>query len=520
MTTVFWLVLTFVLSYGVGLILTPAVIRSAGALKLYDSPDGDRRVHEEPVPRLGGIAVYLAAASVACVLFIRSFPLFVTAGVQGDAQLRFLTGAFIGSALLFIVGLVDDIRGLSPGLKLVAQILAASIAYFFGAKLDVIALGYGEGVSTGFLGLPLTLLWIVGVTNVFNFIDGLNGLAGGVAVVASATIVIAALSLGNFSVLMPAVALAAATLAFLRFNFPNAQIFLGDSGSLSIGFLLSVWLIQAARGPSNAVVLVIPLLALFVPLIDGLLAIMRRWLRKAALSGADARHIHHRLLALGISPKKTAILLWTLAAGMAGFGLLIALTAPFVATSVALLGLVGLSVMVIYGTNLLAYHELMVAGEVLISAPSRARRVISDQILATDLTALIAEAETVEDVTVLLEESARQFGFLSMELASGEASGHSLSDHRIHAQNWGWRLDYPVRTGSETSRPDYILSIWCSSEMSARPYGAERIARIVGPALHQWFRARSSEQAPAVLQKPLARRRFLARQGTDSSRSV
>lgn len=515
MTTVFWLVLAAVLSYGVGLILTPLVIRSAGALKLYDAPDGERRLHVEPVPRLGGIAVYLAAASVTCVLLIRTSPLFVTPGLEGDAQLRFLTGAFIGSALLFLVGLVDDIRGLSAGLKFIAQIIAASIAYVFGANLDVIALGYGQGVSTGFLNLPLTLLWIVGVTNVFNFIDGLNGLAGGVAVVACATIIVASLALGNISVLLPTVALAAATLAFLRFNFPNAKIFLGDSGSLSIGFLLAVLLIQASRGSYNAVVLVIPLLALFVPLIDGLLAILRRWLRKVALSGADARHIHHRLLALGISPRKTAILLWALAAGMAGFGLLIALTAPFVATSVALLGLVGLSVMIIYGTNLLAYHELMVAGEVLISAPSRARRVISDQILATDLTALIDEAESLDDLTSLLEESAGQFGFLSMELRSEDASNHEIRHDRIIAQNWGWKLDYPIRTGDETSRPAYILSIWCSAALSARPYGAERVARVVGPALQHWFRSRSTEQVVPLPQKPRLRRSFLAKRGTE-----
>lgn len=509
MTTVFWLALALCVSYGAALILTPLVIRSAGALKLYDSPDDERRVHEEPVPRLGGIAVYLAAAVVACLLFIRAAPLFITPGPEGDAQIRFLTGAFLGSALLFLVGLVDDIRGLSAGVKLVGQIAAALIAYYFGAHLDTIAMGYGQGISTGFLGLPLVLLWIVGVTNVFNFIDGLNGLAGGVAVVACAAIIIAGLALGNFSVLLPAVALAAAMLGFLRYNFPNARIFLGDSGSLSVGFLLAVLLLQASRSQYGAVILVIPLLALFVPLIDGLLAILRRWLRKAALSGADARHIHHRLLALGISPGKAAMLLWGLAAAMAGFGLLIALTAPFVATSVALLGLVGLSVLVIYGTNLLAYHELIVAGEVLISAPSRARRVISDQIMATDLVALIDGSASLEDVASLLEESAGQFGFLAMELSGEDVRAREIRHDRIIAQNWGWKLDYPIRIGDDTSRPAYVLSIWCSSAFSARPYGAERVARVIGPALQHWFRTRSPENETARTMQPAMRSRFL-----------
>jgi UDP-GlcNAc:undecaprenyl-phosphate GlcNAc-1-phosphate transferase len=510
MTTIFWLILAFLLSYGAGLILTPLIIRSAGALKLYDAPDGDRRLHDEPVPRLGGIAVYLAAAATACLLFIRTSPLFITPGTVGDGQLRFLTGAFIGSAFLFLVGVVDDIRGLSAGLKLGAQIIAASIAYFFGADLGTVALGYGQGVSIGFLEFPFLLLWIVGVTNVFNFIDGLNGLAAGVAVVACAAIVIAGAVLGNFSILLPSVALAAATLGFLRYNFPRAQIFLGDSGSLSIGFLLAVFLLQASRGPSGAVIIVIPLLALFVPLIDGLLAVLRRWLRNVPLSGADARHIHHRLLALGITPRKTAVLLWSLAAAMAGFGLLIALTAPFVATSVALLGLVGLSVIVIYGTNLLAYHELIVAGEVLASAPSRARRVISDQILATDLTSLIAHAENVDDLTSLLEESAAQFGFLAMELSGDDVGAREIRHDRILAQNWGWKLDYPIRTGDDTSKPAYVLSIWCSSAFSARPYGAERVARVIGPALQHWFKKRSASTAIGDTgPQPVLRGRFL-----------
>src|SRR5688572_23196424 len=224
MNLVVWLVLAFAFSLGLALLLTPLVIRSAGALSLYDSPDGGRRQHAEPVPRLGGISVYLCAAVVASLIFIRSSPHFVPPGAIGDADLRLLTGAFIGSALLFLVGLVDDVRGLTPGAKSAAQVIAAGIAYYFGARIGFVALGYGEGVPVGFLELPLLVLWIVGVTNAFNFIDGLNGLAAGIAVVSCAAIVIAGAALGNLSVLVPAVALAAALLGFLRYNFPKAQI--------------------------------------------------------------------------------------------------------------------------------------------------------------------------------------------------------------------------------------------------------------------------------------------------------
>ncbi|MEO8192494.1 MAG: MraY family glycosyltransferase [Gemmatimonadales bacterium] len=509
MTTLAWLAIAFVAAFGTAFLLTPVVIRSAGALKLYDSPDGERRMHDLPVPRLGGIAVYLAAAAVACLVFIRAAPLFVTPGHIGDEQIRFLTGIFLGSALLFLAGLVDDVRGLSPGAKSVAQIAAAAIAWYFGARLGNVALGYGEGVRVGILEFPLLMLWIVGVTNAFNFTDGLNGLAGGIAVVACATILIVGLALGNFAVLLPTVALGGALLAFLRFNYPSARIFLGDSGSMPIGFLLAVMSVHASVNSYGAVLVIVPILAVSVPLLDGSLAIIRRWLRKVPLSGADARHIHHRLLALGVSQQRAALILWTLAAAMAGFGLLIALTAPFVAASIAILGLVGVAVLLIYGTNLLSYHELIVAGEVLMSAPSRARRLISDQILALDLIALVQSADNVEEVADTLSEAAGQFGFLAMEL-----SGESLTERaaeRIPSVNWAWKLDYPVRLFHEEGTASYVLSIWCSPETSMRPYGAERVAKILGPALQQWFETgvrKDSKTIAEIVPKPVTRRKL------------
>ena len=494
--TFIWLAEAFGLSLTLVLLLTPVVIRSAAALKLFDAPDGGRRIHSHPVARLGGVAVFLGAAAVASVLFSHTQPRFTTAGPAGVAEIRFLAGAFIGSAFLFLVGLVDDIRGLSAGVKFIAEVIAASIAFYFGAHLGTIALGFGPGVSVGIFGYPLLVLWIVGVTNVFNFIDGLDGLAGGIAVVACAAIIVASLVLGNLIVLLPTVALAGALLGFLRYNFPKAKIFLGDSGSLSVGFLLAVFSIQASVNAHGAVLFIIPLLAIAVPLMDGTLAILRRWLRGVPISGADARHIHHRLLALGITARNTAIILWALGAALAGFGLLVALTAPFVATSLAILGFVAVAVMVIYGTNLLAYHELSVAGEVLISAPSRFRRVISDQIIATELTSQLRKAKSVEEISEILVESSAQFGFLGIAL-SGDRIQAGRHVETLHPATWAWKLDYPIRmTGTESLYG--VLSIWCSHDNTARPYGAERIARIVGPAVEEWFNAHENNAQPTL----------------------
>ncbi len=412
---------------------------------------------------------------------------------------------------------MDDLRGLSPTIKFVAQLAAAGIAWYFGAQFEWVALGYGKGVSVGWLALPLTVLWIVGVTNVFNFIDGLNGLATGVAIVGCATIVVASVALGNHTVLLPTVALAGALLGFLRYNYPNARIFLGDSGSLSVGFLLAVFSLKASVNAHGAVLVIIPLVAVAVPIMDGTLAILRRWLRHVPIAGADARHIHHRLLAMGIGPARTAVLLWALAGAMAVFGLLVALTAPYVASTLAVLGFVGVAFMVIYGTNLLSYHELSVAGEVLATAPSRVRRVISNQIMAMDLIAHIRSARTVEEIAGLLLEAAPQFGFLAMDLKPQEIDDRRTPES-VRKVNWAWKLDYPIRISELEDSPHLVLSVWCSQATSTRPYGAERIARIVGPAIHDWFvtRRMEKEEESSGVRKPAAppeprRKRFRMR---------
>jgi UDP-GlcNAc:undecaprenyl-phosphate GlcNAc-1-phosphate transferase len=483
-----WLAAAFILALCVAMVLTPAVILSATAFDLYDSPDGGRRFHRVAVPRLGGVAVFLSVAAVSVLMLVAGAKLSLGFIPRSDAELRFLSGVLAGAAIMFLIGVADDIRGLSPAFKVIAQTIAASLAWLLGARIEAIALGYGVGVPTALLDFPLSILWMVGVTNAFNFIDGLDGLACGIAIVGAAAILVAGVALGNLLVVVPTIALMGGLIGFLRFNFPTAAIFLGDSGSLSVGFMLAALSLRASVNSAGAVLVVLPLLAVFVPLMDASLAIARRWLRNVPVSGADARHVHHRLLALGLTSQRTAYILWGLAVVMAGFGLIIALTAPFVAASIAIIALVTVAMLLIYGTNLLSYHELLVMGEVLMSAPSRARRVISDQILAVDLTAVLNRSDSIEDVSSLLSESAGQFGFLAMELYGEGTERHQLRHDRIIAQDWAWKLDYPLRLHDDAAEPAYVLSIWCSPEFNTRPYGAERVARILGPALRSWFK--------------------------------
>ena len=197
-------------------------------------------------------------------------------------------------------------------------------------------------------------------------------------------------------------------------------------------------------------------------------------------------------MALGLTQQRTAIVLWCLAAGMAAFGLVIALTAPYVATSIAMAAMIGLSILVIYGTNLLSYDELIVAGEVLLTAPSRFRRVISDQILAHDLTARIQSARAPEEVSALLASTAPSFGFLKMELVREPYAVLNTEDDA--STKWAWKLEYPLlRRPEDHVGPAYKLAIWCSAEKSVRPYGAERAAKIIAPGLERWLLGRSPD---------------------------
>ena len=508
-----WLSAAFVAAGSLSLILTPLVIRAASALRLYDAPDGVRRLHALPVPRLGGVAVYLSAAAVSFAGIVLSARVFWENGVVTNSAWNTLMGLLVGSAILFAIGLIDDIRPLPPSVKFIAQVAAALVAYYYGVHLYNLKLAHGDGAFVGILSLPLVLLWIIGVTNAYNFIDGLNGLAGGIAVVACATMVVVAAKLGNVVVLIPVVALAGALFGFLRFNFPKARIFLGDAGSMSVGFMLAVLLLKAAEVPGPSVRIAVPILAMLVPLLDTALAIIRRWLRGVPLSGADARHIHHRLMALGLTNRRTAIVLWCLAAAMAAFGGVIALSAPYVATSIAIAALVLLSVLVIYGTNLLSYDELIVAGEVLLTAPSRFRRVISDQILAHDLTARIQSARAPEEISTLLSSTAPSFGFLKMELVS--EPGALLSAEDGVSTSWAWKLEYPLLRSDTVGGPTYKLAIWCSAGDNVRPYGAERAAKIIAPGLTQWLSGRSADLMTPRDNYPIeeAAARFTGRRG-------
>jgi UDP-GlcNAc:undecaprenyl-phosphate GlcNAc-1-phosphate transferase len=301
----------------VGAVLTPIVRLLAHRFGAFDHAFTSRKLHGKPIPRLGGIAIVAAFHA----------PLLALAFVDSDVGRRFYADAqralalIAGGLAIAALGVWDDLRGADAKTKFTVQFAVAGTMYALGFRVDQIANPWGEAVQLGWLGLPFTMLWIAGVVNAMNLIDGLDGLAGGVALIAvTTTFAIAALRGEPLMVLVTA-ALAGSVLGFLFYNFNPASIFMGDTGSMFLGFVLATTAIQTNQKSSTAVAIVVPIIALGVPIADTLLAMARRAARGAPLFSADRGHIHHRLLDLGFSHRQTVLLLYGTSIALGGAAL-------------------------------------------------------------------------------------------------------------------------------------------------------------------------------------------------------
>jgi UDP-GlcNAc:undecaprenyl-phosphate GlcNAc-1-phosphate transferase len=471
----------------VGLIVTPAVIRAAAARGLYDIPGG-RRVHTTPVPRLGGIAV--VGATLAGLLAGA-----LLAPGPHAAWLEFLPAVLAGGLILFGMGLVDDLRGLSPQAKLAGQLLAAAVVFHYGLRVEAITVGGQANVSVGWLSFPLTLLWIVGVTNAYNLIDGLDGLATGLGVVALATILAVALLLGHADVALIAAALIGALLGFLPYNFNPARIFLGDSGSLFVGFLLAVLSVRASTKSSTAVLVLVPLLALGVPLLDTVISVLRRWLRGMSFTAADRRHIHHRLLSVGFSTRGAVLVLYAVSSVAAMLAVVAVFAPPQGVAYITYLGGGVSLLLLVYGVKRLGYHEFDAAGHLALRFPVRLRKVLRDRINAQDLAEVLRVAGSMEEINAILQDSAETFEFGYVEVCRLH-EGASPEDICASLGERVWRVDYPLTAYDPHLDSWLVLRVWCRLDSRA-PNGTERVATILGPVIASWI-AEEAARRPAL----------------------
>jgi UDP-GlcNAc:undecaprenyl-phosphate GlcNAc-1-phosphate transferase len=294
------------IAFGIVVLLTPAVGGMARLLGAVDHPDS-RRHHRRPIPRLGGLAIFLGII-VPSLAFL---------DLSGEMR-----GVLLGAAVATVVGAVDDFRGLSPPTKLVGQVCAAAIPTAFGVWIDHFTFPFLGVVDVpAWIGVPLSILFIVAVMNMVNFLDGLDGLAAGVCAIAGSTYAILALSLGRADAAIISAIVAGACLGFLRHNFFPARIFMGDSGALCLGFILAAVSIQGLLKTASTVVLLLPLLVLAVPILDTSFVVAKRLKYKQPIYGADRSHLHHRFLNIGFSQRRAALTMWLWCASLAGAAL-------------------------------------------------------------------------------------------------------------------------------------------------------------------------------------------------------
>ena len=301
------LLLMFLAAFAVSVICTPLAIKLAPKIGAVDVPKDARRVHTKPMPRFGGMAIFIGTMAVIMVF------------LEKDSQ---LWGVILSGTLMYLVGVVDDLKGIPAKVKLLGQIACATILYCFSIRITTMAnlLPWGPGlirfpVVISFL---VTVVWIVGVTNAVNLIDGLDGLAAGVCCIASLSIAYTAHLHDRMTTCSIMSALAGACVGFLMFNFNPAKIFMGDSGSLFLGYMLaSVSLLGDTPLKSTTVLAtLVPICVLALPLFDTTFAILRRLVTHRPIMEADRGHLHHRIMAIGWGQRRTVLILYCISGVM------------------------------------------------------------------------------------------------------------------------------------------------------------------------------------------------------------
>jgi UDP-GlcNAc:undecaprenyl-phosphate GlcNAc-1-phosphate transferase len=457
----------FSAAFFVSLILTPLVRDLALSQGWVDRPDGRRKTHRLPVPRLGGIAVHLAFA----LSFGAALTVFHDTAWLGPPVPSAFLHLLAACTSVMLVGLLDDLFGVPPFLKILVQAAAGLYLYHYGYQIRLVSNPLGDTINLGVLSLPITLLWFAGISNAFNLIDGLNGLAAGVGLFSTSIVFILALMNDRWEIVMLSVVLAGALLGFLRYNFGAASVFLGDSGSLFIGFALAALAVRGSTKSSTAVAVLAPLLALGFPIVDTSMALLRRLVGRKSLLEPDADHIHHRIVRMGLTQQRAVVILYGVTALFGALSLL-TMTGQGHATGLAA---VVFTLVTWIGIRQLGYSELgkiqrllkrMLSLDALTSAGAssledarRALRDAKDLGQIHDALAAAASALGLDRVTVSLRAPAR-------DLPAWEAAGAGAD-----TRSWAWTI--PLLSGNE--RLGELELVGSLGRMSASVKAAEMV---------------------------------------------
>lgn len=466
----------------VALLVTPVVVRVVTARGVYGHVRPSADPHAPRVPRMGGIAVVAATTAALGMALLAPGGIPTSQGVPEN----FFLGLLTAGLLLFAAGLLDDLYDLRPAAKLLAQCTAAIVAYGFGFRVEELSFA-GAALDLGVLSLPFTLLWIVGITNAFNLIDGLDGLATGIGLVALASTFLVAFLLGNPEVALVCAALGGALLGFLRYNFRPARIFLGDSGSLFVGFMVAVLSVHGSTKSATAALTAAPLLLLALPILDTVLSIIRRWLRGKPVFGADEHHLHHRMLAIGLTHVRAVVLLYVMAAVLAALGVVLASGPQKIVAVTALAGAAASTLLLLFAIKRLGYHEFVEAGMVVRSGVRRVRQSIRDQIHARDVAQVLARAESLLHVQAILQDNAPALGLLYATVCRESSGEGSRAELPAGAAPRAWKMECPVPGAGGAQADLLILRVWTEAPDDLRLLTADRTARVLAAAVGDWL---------------------------------
>jgi UDP-GlcNAc:undecaprenyl-phosphate GlcNAc-1-phosphate transferase len=425
-----FLILTMgVLSVLLALILTPITRDRLGRLGFLDHPDGVRKKHATAVPRVGGIAIVLAYVLTFAIAF--ALPFSYTSVLRH--ALPHILHLVLAGSVVFATGVLDDRLCLSAWKKLAGIASAAVLAYAAGIRVDIHIL---HGLPAWpRLEFALTVIWLIGCTNAFNLIDGMDGLAAGVGLVATVTLSIAALTQGNLPLALATMPLAGCLLGFLRYNFNGASVFLGDSGSLLIGFLLGCYGALWSEKSVTLVALTVPLLAVSIPLLDVVLSILRRYLRNRPIFEADRGHIHHKLLERGLSPTSAVLTIYAFCGGVA----LLSLVASSLRNQFSGLIVVVFCPAAWMAIQQLRYTEFATAGRMFLQGGFR--RIIDFETRLAEFEKTLARSTGIEECWIRIRSGSREFGFQGVRM---NFEGMVFEDFERGNSKRLWELRIPL----------------------------------------------------------------------------
>lgn len=463
--------LTFAAAAALSLLLTRFCRDVALRFSWVDIPDTARKLHTSPVPVIGGVAL-LASTALALVV-VSLLSTFAAERLYSDQNGVLTLGALC--TMMMLVGLADDRWSVRPGLKFTLQVAVALAAWLAGIRIESLGTYWQSGLHVGLFSLPITVLWIVGITNAFNLLDGIDGLSAGAALFATTAMLGVAISSGETSTALILAALAGATVAFLRYNFNPASIFLGDSGSLFLGFTLSVMAVQSSQKSAAAFAVAVPIVSLGLPVLDTSVVVLRRLISGRPLFSADRRHIHHLLLDRGMTVRQVAVGMYAVCGALALVSLLVASpSARVVGPVLVILGLsVGIAVQQLQIPELLALNSHVFRG---------VRRQVPLLATAAVLRTMLREIENATDANQVLSAVARGAADSGLATATLSVPGWieirplAFTEWRVHEARPPHVPEYTLEWTDQPASAATALTTLNCPLFDDDPHGALRIS--------------------------------------------